>query len=137
MTKKLYDVPLGITHRRSRLFFLATCRQPEHEYVAVTMLASKCLKVKVCKDHELKQSEPNTKREIIVQNTKRTHGQPSEQHFPKGGHPNRSKNNMNTRKMKRHRNPDIKNRQQIKPQQNHRLGTVTACVIKASVTHAR
>ena len=49
------------------------------------------------------------------QNTKRTYGQPSEQLFPKRwpiSNPNRTKNNMNTRKVKRHRNSDTKNRQQ-------------------------
>ena len=49
------------------------------------------------------------------QNTKRTYGQPSDQLFPKMwplSNPNRTKNNMNTRKVKRHRNPDTKIRQQ-------------------------
>ena len=59
------------------------------------------------------------KREITKttnsQNTKRTYDQPSEQLFPKRwpfSNPNRTKNNMNTRKVKRHRNSDTKNRQQ-------------------------
>ena len=40
------------------------------------------------------------------QNTKRTYGQPSEQLFPKRwpSNPNRIKHNMNTHKVKRHRN---------------------------------
>ena len=72
-----------------------------------------------------------SKREITnitnSQNTKRTYGQPSEQLFPKRwslSNRNRTKNNMNTRKVKRHRNSDIKtgNREQ---QQNYRLGTVS------------
>ena len=49
------------------------------------------------------------------QNTKRTYGQPSEQLFPKRwplSTPNRTKNNMKTRKVKHHRNSDTKNRQQ-------------------------
>ena len=49
------------------------------------------------------------------QNTKRTYGQPSTQLFPKRwplSNPNRTKNNMNTCKVKRHRNPDTKKRQQ-------------------------
>ena len=49
------------------------------------------------------------------QNTKRTYGQPSEQLFPKTrplSNRKRTKNNMNTRKEKRHQNPDTKNRQQ-------------------------
>ena len=54
---------------------------------------------------------PKPKREITnitnSQNTKRTHGQPSEQLFPKRwplSNRNRMKNNMNTIKVKRHRN---------------------------------
>ena len=46
------------------------------------------------------------------QNTKRTYGQPSEQLFTKWwplSNPNRTKNNMNTRKVKRHGNSDTKN----------------------------
>ena len=57
------------------------------------------------------------KREITnitnSQNTKRTYGQPSEQLFPKRwplSNRNRTKNNMNTRKVKRHQNSDTKNR---------------------------
>ena len=49
------------------------------------------------------------------QNTKRTYGQPSELLFPKRwplSDRNRTKNNINTRKVKRHRNSDTKNRQQ-------------------------
>ena len=52
---------------------------------------------------------------IISQNTKRTYDQQSEQLFPKMwslSNPNRTKNNMNTLKVKRHRNFDTKNRQQ-------------------------
>ena len=59
------------------------------------------------------------KREITKiansQNTKRTYGQPSEQLFPKWwslSNRNRTKNNMNTRKVKRHQNSDTKKRQQ-------------------------
>ena len=57
------------------------------------------------------------------QNTKRTYGQPSEQLFPKRwplSNRDRTKSNMNTHKVKRHRNSDTKNRE---PQQNYRLGT--------------
>ena len=49
------------------------------------------------------------------QNTKRTYDQPSEQLFPKRwslSNPNRTKNYMNTRKVKGHRNSDTKNGQQ-------------------------
>ena len=60
-----------------------------------------------------------TKREITKitnsQNTKRTYGKPSEQLFPKRwplSNPHRTKNNINPRKVKRHRNSDTKNRQQ-------------------------
>ena len=67
--------------------------------------------------NQIQASKP--KREIIKitnsQNTKRTYGQPSEQLFPKRwpfGNPNRTKNDMNTRKVKCHRNSDTKNRQQ-------------------------
>ena len=45
------------------------------------------------------------------QNTKRTYGQPSEQLFFKRrppSNPNRTENNMNTRKVKRHRNSDTR-----------------------------
>ena len=53
------------------------------------------------------------KREITSitnsQNTKRTYGQPSEQLFPKRWP---LSNNMNTHKVKRHRNSDTKNWQQ-------------------------
>ena len=59
------------------------------------------------------------KREITKitngQNIMSTDGQPSEQLFPKRwplSNPNRTKNNMNTSKVKRHRNSDTKNRQQ-------------------------
>ena len=48
------------------------------------------------------------------QNTKRTYGQQSKQLFPKRlplSNPNRTKNNMNTHKVKRYRNSDTKNRQ--------------------------
>ena len=62
----------------------------------------------------LQPSKP--KREITnitnSQNTKRTYGQPSEQLFPKRcplSNPNRTKNYMNTRKVKHHRNSEIKN----------------------------
>ena len=67
--------------------------------------------------NQIQPSKP--KREITKitngQNTKRTYGQPSEQLFPKSwpfSNPNRTKNNMNTRKVKRHRNSDTKNRRQ-------------------------
>ena len=78
---------------------------------------------------QLQPSKP--KREITnitnSQNTKRKNGQPSEQLFPKRwplSNRNRTKNNMNTRKVKRHRNSDTKtgNRE---PQQNYRLETVS------------
>ena len=79
---------------------------------------------------QIQPSKP--KREITKitnsQNTKRrTYGQPSEKLLPKRwplSNPNRTKNNMNTRKLKRHRNSDTKtcNRE---PQQNYRVGTVS------------
>ena len=72
---------------------------------------------------KLQPSKP--KREITnitnSQNTKITYGQPSEQLFPirwSSSNRNRTKNNMNTRNVKRHRNSR-------EPQQNHRLGTVS------------
>ena len=67
------------------------------------------------------QTQPSKpKREIthiekIVEIQKRTYGQPSEQLFPKKwplSNRNRTKSNMHTHKVKRHRNSDIKNRQQ-------------------------
>ena len=98
------------------------------------MLTSTNIKVKCMKRSgteairtQLQSSKP--KREIInitnSQNTKRTYDQPSEQLFPKRwplSNRNRTKNNMKTRKVKRHRNSDTKigNRE---PQQNYRLGT--------------
>ena len=77
------------------------------------------------------QTQPSKpKREITIitnkQNTKRTYGQPSEQLFPKRRpliSPNRTEYNINTRKVKRHRNYDTKtgNRE---TQQNNLLETV-------------
>ena len=76
---------------------------------------------------QIQPSKP--KREITnitnSQNTKRTYGQPSEQLFPKKwplSNQNRTKNDINTHKVKRHRNFDTKtgNRE---PQQIYRLGT--------------
>ena len=65
---------------------------------------------------QIQPSKP--KREITKiknsQNTKRTYGQRSEQLLSKSGHSatqNRTKINMNTRKVKRHRKSDTKNRQ--------------------------
>ena len=69
---------------------------------------------------QLQPSKP--KREITnitnSQNTKRAHGQPDEQLFPKRwplSNRNRTKKYMNTRKVKHHRNSDPKNRQQRTP----------------------
>ena len=66
---------------------------------------------------QIQPSKP--KREITKitnsQNTKRTYRQPIEQLFFKRwpfSNPNRNKHNMNTRKVKSHRNSDTKNRQQ-------------------------
>ena len=63
----------------------------------------------------------------IILKTKRTYSQPSEQLFPKRwslSNPNRTKSNLNTHKVRRHRNSVTKtgNRE---PQQNYRLGTVS------------
>ena len=62
---------------------------------------------------QLQPSKP--KREITnitnSQNTNKAYGQPSEQLFPKRwplSNRNRTKNNMNTRKVKCHRNSDTK-----------------------------
>ena len=61
---------------------------------------------------QIQPSKP--KREITKisngQNTKRTYGQPSEQLFLRRwplSNPNRTKNNMNTGKVKRHRNSKL------------------------------
>ena len=87
---------------------------------------------------QLQPSKP--KREITnitnSQNTKRTYGQPSEQLFPKRwplSNRNRTKNSMNTRKVKRHRNSDTKtgNRE---PQQNYRLGTASIELLGGGVS---
>ena len=66
---------------------------------------------------QIQPSKP--KREITnitnSQNTKRTYGQPNEQLFPKRlplSNRNRTENNINTHKVKRHQNSDTKNRQQ-------------------------
>ena len=66
---------------------------------------------------QIQPSKP--KREITYitncQNTKRTCVQPSQQLFPKRwplSNRKRTKTNMNTHKVKRHRNSDTKNRQQ-------------------------
>ena len=85
------------------------------------------------------QSQPSKpKREITnitnSQNTKRTYGQPSEQLFPKSlrwplSNRNRSKNNMNTHKVKRHRNtltPKTGNREDL----NARNKCLTAKLLK-------
>ena len=63
---------------------------------------------------QIQPSKP--KREITQitnsQNTKRTYGLLSEQLFPRRrplSNPNRTKNNMNTRKVKCHRNSNTKN----------------------------
>ena len=78
---------------------------------------------------QIQPSKP--KREITKitnsQNTRRTYGQSREQFFTKRwplSNPNRTKNNMNKHKVKRHRNSDTKagNRE---PQQNYRLVTVS------------
>ena len=78
---------------------------------------------------QIQPSKP--KREITnitnSQNTKRIYGQSSEQLFPKRwplSNRNRTKNNMNTRKVKRHRNSDTKTGKRG-PQQNYRLGTAS------------
>ena len=66
---------------------------------------------------QIQPSKPNRKITNITnsQNTKRTYGQPSEQLLSKRwplSNRNRTKNNMKTHKVKRHRNPDTKNKQQ-------------------------
>ena len=80
------------------------------------------------------------KREITkitkCQNKKRTYDQPSEQHFPKRwplSNLNRTKNSMNTHKLKRHRNSDTKigNRE---PQQNK--SSVSTWRISNKQTHS-
>ena len=77
---------------------------------------------------QIQPSKP--KREITnipnSQNTKRTYGQTSEQLIPKRwplSNRNRTKNNMNTHKVKRHQNSDTKTGNK-KPQQT-RIGTVS------------
>ena len=66
---------------------------------------------------QLQPSKPKRKITKITnsQNTNRTHGQPSEQLFPKRfplSNPNRTNNNINKHKVKRPRHSDNKNRQQ-------------------------
>ena len=67
---------------------------------------------------QIQPSKPKREKANItnIQNTERTYGQPSEQLFPKMwllSNRNRTKNNMNTHKVKRHRNPDTKMKQYI------------------------
>ena len=79
---------------------------------------AKCLKVKRMQrsgTEAIRTQIQPSKREITKiansSNTERTYGQPSEQLFSKRwplSNPNRTKNNMNTRKVKRHRNSDTK-----------------------------
>ena len=66
---------------------------------------------------EIQPSKPNWEITKITNslNTKRTFGQQSEQLYPIRwllGNPNRNKDDMNTHKVKRHRNSDTKNGQQ-------------------------
>ena len=80
----------------------------------------------------MKQSDPDpvlkTKTNITNrQNTKRTYVQPIEQLFPKRwplSNLNRTKNSINTRKVKRHRNSDTITGNGG-PQQNYRIGRVS------------
>ena len=61
------------------------------------------------------------------QNTMRTYGQPIKQSFPKRwplSKPDRTKDNMNTHKVKRRRNSDTKKRQQ-RTTTNYHIGTVS------------
>ena len=74
---------------------------------------------------------PKPKRQITKiktsQNTKITYSRPSEQLFSKRlplSNPNLTENNMNTCKVKRHRNVDAKTGNR-KPHQNCCLGTVS------------
>ena len=82
---------------------------------------------------QIQPSKP--KREITKitnsQNTKRTYGQPSEQLFTKRyplSNPNQTKNNMNTRKVKRSRNSDTKNRQHRTTKPNYCEGILRTAV---------
>ena len=62
------------------------------------------------------------------QNTKRTYDQQSEQLFPKRwplSNRNRTNNNINTYKVKHHRNSFTKNRQKSNTPKTYRLGTVS------------
>ena len=65
----------------------------------------------VCQRTKIQPSKPKREVNKITnsQNTKRIYGQPSEHLFPKRwplSNPNRTNNNMNTRKVKRQRNSD-------------------------------
>ena len=101
---------------------LSTCRTNEQPNEK-TGNSYKDLRVKIMQRSgteaiktQIQPSKP--KREITKitnsQNKKGTYGQPNEQLFPKRwplSNQNRTKNNINTRKVKRHRNSDTKNRQ--------------------------
>ena len=83
---------------------------------------------------QIKPSQPKGEITKITnsQNTKRIYGQPREQLFPKRwplSTLNRTKKYMNTRKVKRHRNSDTKNRPE-EPEQNYCIGTVSRQQIK-------
>ena len=90
-----------------------------HAPIAIMVLKVKCMQRSGTESIRTKIQPPKSKQEITKitnsQNTNRTYGQPIEQLFRKRwplSTPNRTKNNMNTRKDKRHRNSDPKHRQQ-------------------------
>ena len=100
---------------------------------------------KYAKIRNLSNQNPNpalkTKRDITnitnSKNIKRTYGQPSEELFPKRwplSNRNRTKNNMNTHKVKRHQNSVTKTGN-IEPQQNYRLGTVSNELLEGGLKH--
>ena len=64
---------------------------------------------------QIQPSKREITKNINSQSANKTYGLPSEQLFPKRWHlsnPSRTKNDMNARKVKRHRNSDTKNREQ-------------------------
>ena len=104
-------------------FCLGICRNIWKKVKSMQRSGTEAIRTKI------QTSKP--KREITnitnSQNTKRTHGQPSEQLFPKRWPPSnriRTKIFMNIDKVKRHRNSDTKTGSR-EPQQNYRLRTVS------------
>ena len=118
-----------IVFQRIPLSTKTSCSTPIHTCLAKQASKEKMLKVKSMQrsgQSESKSSPQNQNgKYLILQIVKiqREHMvNRVSSYFQK--YPNRTKNNMNTRKMKRHRNSDTKTSKR-EPQQNYRLGRVS------------